>query len=136
MKGVVESPQDFQNNFAFYGGPGDWGGLIWTKGCSRAWDAKYKFGCEANNTVVWSEELPAGEPMYHWYWQGPKIRISPNGPTKCAQSGGLVRIKRKRPYSDKGAIWEDITDKVRGFDTVSAYDKKDAILYDNYKIDC
>jgi hypothetical protein len=130
VKGINESPEDFQKWFSYQGAGIDQGGVVWTKGCNGPWAGVYKIGCEANNTTVWSDELG---PVTHWYWQGPHIRIGPNGWTKCARHGGLVRVKRSRPQQK----WEDITDKVKSWgDNSKPFDRKTSIFYDNYKMDC
>lgn len=130
-----ESPyaQIFENNFTYQNDPTpgrDGSGLVWTKGCDRPWNAKYKIGCEKNGIVKeWTKELG---PASTWGWQGPKIRIGPDGNTTCADEGGLVKIQRSR----YGGPWEDITNNVKDFNAVDAYDRKKGRFYDNYNMDC
>ena len=112
----------FEDNFSYQGSnTGDQGGMIWSKGCSTPWNTKYKIGCEKNGQVEWSSPLG---PVSHYNWQGPKIRIGPNGPTDCAKNGGKVKIQKSR----NDEPWQEITPY--NFSDNGYYDGSDSSFYD------
>lgn len=121
-------------NVGWQGGGRSRGGEVWGKVCGSPWNAYYKFGCEINGRQSgWSDEVG---PVSHHNYQAPKVRVAPNGPNYCSQQGGKLKVARVRPTSWSNRGWEDISNKVRDFNTTGPYDGKDAIFFDNYKTDC
>ena len=113
--------------FSFQGFGPDQVGLTWTKSCDAPWDAQYKISCEKDGLVLAGEWVPTV--VSHHNFQGPKIRLGPNGPNACAKVGGLTRVYRLR----YGTI-EDVTDKLSNFDGNAQYDGKDSVFWDKYGV--
>jgi hypothetical protein len=107
---------------------GDQNGLIWTKVCEgKAWNADYIFACVVNDQIAFTDYI---FPVSHEFFQGPKIRLSPDGPNFCAQIGGAFTIFRSRNSGAFQNIW------AKSFNGLTAYDGKDAIFLDDYGMDC
>jgi len=106
--------------------------------CGKPWDAYYKFGC----TLPSSDPNKAGSTQYtnafgpvsKNNWQGPDIRIAPDGQQNfCAQLGGTLSVLRQRP-GDKEML--DITDQLQNSTTTDVYNGVDPVFVDNYNTDC
>lgn len=118
-------------NVGWQGGGKGQGGEVWQKPCGSPWNGYYKFSCEQNDKRSgWSDEVG---PISHYNWQGPKIRVAPNGPNYCAQIGGNLKIARKRQSNQN---WEDISNNVLNFEGNDKFNGKDAIFNDQYRMDC
>jgi hypothetical protein len=107
-------------------------GLDYLVSCNVPWNAYYKIGCT----------LPDGKTMYtnpygpvsYKNYQGPDIRISPDGKDNyCAQMGGKLSVIRQRP-GDKEML--DITEFLQNDDTTGPYNGIDPVFVDNYLTDC
>lgn len=128
---VSQALKQTLDNVGWQGGGRGQGGEIWTKACAEPWNGYYKFACELNDKHSgWTDEVG---PISLYNWQGPKIRVAPNGPNYCAQIGGNLKIARKRNPAHN---WEDISDKVLDFTGNSVFNGKDSIFYDKYGMNC
>ena len=105
--------------------------------CGKPWNAYYKFGC----TLPSSLDKPGSTqytnsfgPVSKNNWQGPDIRIAPDGQQNfCAQLGGTLSVLRQRP-DDKEML--DITDQLQNSTTTDVYNGTDPVFVDNYNTDC
>jgi len=105
--------------------------LGYTLTCSRPWYAYYQIGCTVNDKTVYSKKIG---PVYKDNWQGPNIRIAPDGQDNyCSQIKGTLSVLRQRP-NDKSMI--DITPYLMNDDRTGVYNGRDPVFTDLYKIDC
>ena len=107
--------------------------------CNKPWDAYYKLGCtlpsESGMDKPGSTQYTnAFGPVSKNNWQGPDIRIAPDGQQNfCAQLGGTLSVLRQRP-GDKEML--DITDQLQNSTTTDVYNGSDPVFVDNYNTDC
>lgn len=107
-------------------------GLGYIISCGKPWDAFYKFGCTLPSGA--KQYTNAFGPVGKNTWQGPDIRIAPEGQDNfCAQLGGTLSVLRQRP-GDKEML--DITDYLQNSTTTDVYNGKDPVFVDNYNTDC
>jgi hypothetical protein len=105
--------------------------LGYTLTCSKPWYAYYQVGCTVKDKTVYSKRIG---PVYKGNWQGPTIRIAPDGQDNyCSQIKGTLSVLRQRP-NDKSMI--DITPYLMNDDRTGIYNGRDPVFTDLYKIDC
>ena len=126
----VQSPAltcEIDDYFSYQGLGPHQQGLIWAKVCDKPWNAYYIFKCTSGPTLYSRLYAVEGNNLF----QGPKIRVGPDGLNTCAKQGSTMTVWRLR-----NGVGEDITDKLTSFDGTQKYDGKDAIFWDQYKMDC
>lgn len=105
--------------------------LGYTLTCSKPWYAYYQIGCTVKDKTVYSKKVG---PVYKGNWQGPTIRIAPDGEDNyCSQIKGTLSVLRQRS-NDKSLV--DITPYLMNDDRTGIYNGRDPVFTDLYKIDC
>ena len=132
---ITDFQPNVNDNFAWKTIPSTKGkdltGLDFTMKCSKPWYAYYQIGCKVKDKTVYSDKFG---PVYQESWQGPNIRIDKAGKDQtCYQLGGELSVLRKRP-SDTDMV--DVTPYLMNNDRTGAYNGRDPVFTDVYKMDC
>lgn len=112
--------------------------LQYTIQCNKPWNAYYQIGCTLKDKATSSYKTTYTNtfgPVRDGNWQGPNIRIAPDGENNyCSKLGGTLSVLRRRP-SDEGNM-VDITPYLMNYDRTGPYNGRDPIFTDVHNIDC
>lgn len=132
---LPDSIKDLNDKFAWQTmqnvGERDQTELTFLKTCTKPWDATYQVGCTIDGITYKSKKFG---PVFDNNKQAPRLRIGDYGGNNiCTKNNGTLSIFRQRP-GDENMI--DITQFLKDTTGSKMYNRKDALVVDDYLGDC
>lgn len=132
---LPDSIKDLNTKFAWRSmqnaGERDLTELAFLKTCTKPWDAMYRIGCTIDGITYRSNVFG---PVSDGTKQAPRLRIGDyGGDNLCTKNNGILAVYRQRP-ADPDMI--DVTQFLKDSTGSTMYNRKDALVVDDYLGDC